>query len=50
VPGGDLLRPTRLARALALRFGLAEPGHHILLVWNADPDGERAPTISVLQT
>ncbi len=49
VPGADLLRPTRLARMLALRFGFAEPGQHVLLVWNADPDGERSPTISVLQ-
>jgi len=49
VQAESLDHPTRLAPALALTLGYAEKGQHLLLVWNADPDGGRAPTISVLR-
>jgi len=38
------------ARATAVRLGLAVPGQHVLLVWDAEPSqGASAPTITVLR-
>jgi pyruvate kinase len=45
----ELEAPAPLARATALRLGLAAPGQHILLVWDASPDRSGlAPTVSIL--
>jgi pyruvate kinase len=45
----ELEAPAPLARATVQRLGLAAPGQHILLVWDASPDRSgMAPTVSIL--
>jgi pyruvate kinase len=45
----ELEAPAPLARAVVQRLGLATPGQHILLVWDASPERSGlAPTVSIL--
>jgi pyruvate kinase len=45
----ELEAPAPLARAVVQRMGLATPGQHFLLVWDASPDRSGlAPTVSIL--